>query len=60
MVQGSQKRWDCMGLSQMLGRTWTKSGPPLLLIKAFFSLWGRRTGGGGVVGAEYGCQDSHS
>ena len=24
MGQSGQRRWDCMGLSQMLGRTWTK------------------------------------
>lgn len=39
-----------MGLSQMLGRTWTKvvsRGLPRLLPKAFSYLFGGRTGGGG-------------
>lgn len=53
MVQGSQKRWDCMGLSQMLGRTWTKrwseeAFPDSFLKPSFTYLEAGQVGGGGV------------
>lgn len=51
MVQGSQKRWDCMGLSQMLGRTWTKrwseeAFPDSFLKPSFTYLVAGQVGGG--------------
>lgn len=62
MGQGSQKRWDCVGLSQMLGRTWTKKWSKEAFPDSFLkpSLTSLEAGqvGGGAGWAEHCCQDT--